>query len=338
MSAFPGSLMAIASALPAAVLGNDELARQHPDWQVALTAQKTGVFERRIAGADETAYDLGLSAARKLLEQHPGLQQRIGAVIFCTQSPDHVMPSNAFLLQRDLGLGHQLIAFDYNLACSGYVMGLLMASSLMKTGIVRHVLLVTADTYSKYIADDDRATRMLFGDGAAASWIGQADDAPQTTPLLRSFDDFQCASDGAAGWDKFIIHSGGARQPLPDATQGRRDDKIFMNGLQVVNFVNHKVIKQIQDLLDKHRLRPDQIDRFFVHQGSKLALDSIAKRLKLDARQVPSNLDSVGNLVASSIPVLMHDQAAPQRPAAGSRVLLCGFGVGFSWASLLATA
>lgn len=336
MNAFPGSLMAIAVDLPARVVTNDELARQHPDWQVPLTAQKTGVFERHVAADGETAYDLGLRASRRLLQQHPGLQQRIDAVIFCTQSPDYVMPSNAFLLQRHLGLGQQVLAFDYTLACSGYVMGLLLASGLMKTGIVRNVLLVTADTYSKHLADGDRATRMLFGDGAAASWIS-SDDGGTVTPLIRRFDDFLCASDGA-GWDKFIVRAGGARQPVTPEAQAAGDDKIFMNGLQVVNFVNHKVVKQVTDLLDRHGLQPSQVDHWFVHQGSKLAVDSIARRLNVEAARVHSNLGRVGNTVSSSIPILLHDHGASQVLAPGSRLLLCGFGVGFSWVSLLATA
>ena len=352
MSPFPGALLAVEYHLPEQVLSNAELARQHPAWRVDQTEKKTGVSARHVAAPGETAYDLGLRACQKLLDQHPGLRERIDAVIFCTQSPDYVMPSNAFLLQRDLGLRCALLAFDFNLACSGYVHGLLMASSFMKTGIARNVLLVTADTYSRYIADTDRATRMLFGDGASASWIGEPGQCG-VAPLIRSFDDFTCAADGT-GWDKFSIKSGGARHPAEAASDSRArdadadadgdgvgdgdgDSKIAMNGIQIVNFVNHRVVRQIVELLAKNGLRADQIDQYLLHQGSKLALDSITKRLGVGNTRVHSNLQHLGNTVSSSIPILIKDYFSQHSLAAGSRLLLCGFGAGFSWSSLLAS-
>ncbi len=245
------------------------------------------------------------------------------------------MPSNAFLLQRDLGLQNNLLAFDYSLACSGYIYGLLMASSFIKTGIAKNVLLVTADTYSKYIADGDRSTRMLFGDGASASWIGFSDQW-DAAPLIGSFDDFQCAADGR-GWDKFVIKSGGSRQPPSAHEQADYNDKIFMNGLQVLNLVNDRVIKQMFELLHKHDLGAGQIDQFFLHQASGLALESLRKKLKVGADKAFSNLGRVGNTVSSSIPILIKDYFDQTDLPQGRRLMLCGFGVGYSWGSLLAT-
>ena len=201
MRRFPGALLDIAYALPEGVLTNATLRAAHPDWKVERTARRTGVLERRIAAPEQTAYDLALPAVEALLARHPGLHDAIDGILFCTQSPDYVMPSNAFLLQRDLGFNKNILALDFNLACSGYVYGLLMASSFISTGVARNILLVTADTYSKYLAEDDRSTRMLFGDGAAATWVGDP-AVCATRPLLRHFDDFQCGSDGS-GWDKF---------------------------------------------------------------------------------------------------------------------------------------
>jgi 3-oxoacyl-[acyl-carrier-protein] synthase-3 len=245
------------------------------------------------------------------------------------------MPSNAFLLQRDLGLGQQMLAFDYNLACSGYVYGLLMASSFIKTGAAKNILLVTGDTYSKYIADHDRSTRMLFGDGASASWIGIAEDGGPA-PLISRFDDFQCASDGR-GWDKFVIKSGGLRQPASAYAEADYNDKIFMNGLQVLNLVNDRVIKQMLELLHKHELEPAHIGQFFLHQASGLALDSLGKKLKVGEDKLFSNLAKTGNTVSSSIPILIKDYFSQATQPPGSRLFLCGFGVGYSWGSLLAT-
>ena len=334
MSRFPGSVLDIAYHLPDQVVTNHEFQAGHPDWRVDQTEKKTGVFERHIARADETAYDLALVATKKLLAKYPALADRIDAIVFCTQSPDHVMPSNAFLLHRDLNLGQNVLAFDYNLACSGYVYGLMMASGFIKIGMAKNVLLVTADTYSRYIEDDDRSTRMLFGDGASVSWIGDAASFGGE-PLIGSFEDFQCASDGK-GWDKFLIKSGGHRQPASQQGEPGYRDTIEMNGLHVLNLVNDRVIKQIFELLGKHRLSPEQIDQFFLHQASGLALDSLGKKLKVGSDKRFSNLATVGNTVSSSIPILIKDYFSQASLPQGSRLFLCGFGVGYSWGSLLA--
>lgn len=334
MSQFPGSLFDIEYYLPQQVVKNSYFRENFPEWKIDQTEKRTGVFERRIARTDETAYDLALIATRNLLNRHPSLIDRIDAIIFCTQSPDYVMPSNAFLLQRDLGLKNNILAFDYNLACSGYIYGLLMASSFLKAGVTKNVLLVTADTYSKYIGKDDRSTRMLFGDGASVSWIGNADQH-EADPLVGSFEDFQCASDGK-GWDKFIMKSGGNRQPFSSKAESGYNDKIYMDGLQVLNLVNDRVIKQISELLHRNDLEAEQIDQFFLHQASRLALESIGRKLKVADGKIFSNIETIGNTVSSSIPILVKDYFSQSTLQKGSRLLLCGFGVGFSWGSLLA--
>jgi 3-oxoacyl-[acyl-carrier-protein] synthase-3 len=335
MTQFPGSLIDIAIYLPEQVVTNSAFAKSQPEWRVEQTEKKTGVFERRTARDDETAYDLALEATRKLLAKHEKLAGKIDAIVFCTQSPDYIMPSNAFLLQRDLGLGTGVLAFDYNLACSGYVVGILIASSFIKTGIARNVLLVTADTYSKYLDHNDRATMMLFGDGASASWIAAPGESSDSR-LITSFDDIECGSDGK-GWDKFIIKSGGMRHPPAYASSPDYFDKISMNGMQVVNLVNHQIIKHIFKLLNKHKLSPQHIDQFFLHQASGLAISAISKKLNVGPDKVYINIGKIGNTVSSSLPILIHDYFSVGSLGRGSKVMLCGFGVGFSWGNIVAT-
>ena len=277
---------------------------------------------------------LGLFDDEQIAVAGDGTADAVDGIIFCTQSPDYVMPSNAFLLQRDLGLKKSILAYDYNLACSGYVYGLAMATSFIKTGIAKNLLLITADTYSKYLGENDRSTRMLFGDGASASWIGST--GGPVPPLISSFDDFALSSDGS-GWAQFMIKSGGSRQPSSRHAEPDYDDKIHMNGLQVLNFVNDRVIKQVRELLVKNNIKAEEIDQFLLHQASGLALDCMKKKLKLNDRQMFSNLPFVGNTVSSSIPILIKDYFSQRELAGGSRLLLCGFGVGYSWGSLLAS-
>ena len=146
MHQLPGSLIDIEYYLPEQVVHNSYFREQFPEWKVDQTALRTGVLERHIARPDETAYDLALMAAKKLLDKNPSLSEKIDGIIFCTQSPDYVMPSNAFLLQRDLGFKKNILAFDYNLACSGFIYRLVMATSFIRSGVAKNLLLVTADT------------------------------------------------------------------------------------------------------------------------------------------------------------------------------------------------
>ncbi|NMM81608.1 hypothetical protein B2J86_11860 [Acidovorax sp. SRB_14] len=335
MQQLPGSLIDIEYYLPEQVVHNSYFRDRFPEWKVDQTALRTGVLERHIACQGETAYDLALVAAKKLLDKNPSLSEKIDGIIFCTQSPDYVMPSNAFLLQRDLGLKKNILAFDYNLACSGFIYGLVMATSFIRSSVAKNLLLVTADTYSKYLAEGDRSTRMLFGDGAAVSWIGQIDDCG-TEPLISSFGDFLLSSDGS-GWDQFVIRSGANRQPKSCREAPDYNDKIAMNGLRVLNFVNDRVIKQLFELLANNCLAAEDIDQFFFHQASGLALESLRKKLKIGDEQMFSNLSAIGNTVSASVPILIKDYFSHNRLPKGSRLLLSGFGVGYSWGSMLAT-
>lgn len=335
MQQLPGSLIAIEYYLPEQVVRNSYFRERFPEWKVDQTALRTGVLERHIARQDETAYDLALAAAIKLLDKNPSLREKVDGIIFCTQSPDYVMPSNAFLLQRDLGLKKNILAFDYNLACSGFIYGSVMATSFIRSGVAKNLLLVTADTYSKHLEEDDRSTRMLFGDGAAVSWIGQVGDCG-TEPLISSFGDFSLSSDGT-GWDQFVIRSGASRQPPSCRAEPDYNDKIAMNGLRVLNFVNDRVIRQLRELLANNCLKAEEIDQFFFHQASGLALDSLGKKLKVGDKQMFSNLATIGNTVSASVPILIKDYFSHNTLPKGSRLLLSGFGVGYSWGSMLAT-
>ena len=334
MDALMGSLIDIAVHLPARILTNSDLESAHPEWNVPHAASRVGVQARHISANGETAYDLALVAARELLDRHEGLAAEVDGILFCTQTPDYVMPSNAFLLQKDLGLRRKIIALDFNLACSGFVYGLAMGLSLLRSGMAHNLLLVTADTYSKLLRDDDRSTRMLFGDGAAVSWLSSDSGATRVSPLVKRFDRFSLCSDGA-GWEDFIVRAGGARHPV--ASPSGYSDRIEMNGLKVLNFVNDRVLNQLRGLLEADDMEASNLAQCFFHQASGLALDSLRKRLKLREDQVFSNLSVTGNTVSASIPILMRDFFTKQSLGRGSRVLISGFGVGYSWGSVLAT-
>lgn len=324
--------------LPAGVQTNEDLERENPEWQMAQLAQKSGVHARHIAAADETAFDLGLRAARRLLAETGLAAADLDGVIFCTQTPDHPMPSNAFLVHEALGMDRRALAFDYNLACSGYVYGLAIVQGLVEIGLVRRVLLLTADTYSRLINPRDRSTRALFGDGAAATLVSVAE--PEGTSRVL---DIALASSGGEH-RSFIVPAGGARQPRSEATAVasadpsgniRTADDIHMNGFAVWRFIAAEVPKQIADVLARNGLTAADVDLFLFHQASRMTLDSLVTALKLPRDKVFTNLEGVGNTVSASIPIALADAEAAGRLARGNLVLVSGFGVGLSWGTIL---
>lgn len=324
-------IAAIATHLPARIVTNDELAAAHPDWNMNSIAERAGVRARHIAAAGETAFDLAKIACDKLPKKQ---LDEVDAIIFCTQSPDYIMPPNAHLLHDYLGLADEVAAFDINLACSGYVYGIALAHSMMACGLARTVLLATADTYSKYIHPGDRSASVLFGDGAAVSIIA----ADRSSSGISTF---ELASHGRQH-AQFYIPAGGHRQPKSEATKAetvdrvgnvRTPESIHMEGLGVWSFINSAAPRQIHKYLQRIGLTIDAVDLFIFHQASKMTLDSLIKALGIDRGKVHFKLEDIGNTVSASIPICIADAIRTGRLGAGMRVLLCGFGVGLSYAT-----
>jgi 3-oxoacyl-[acyl-carrier-protein] synthase-3 len=169
----PATILAIATHVPDAILANDELATRPGGWPAEQILEKTGIRERHIAAPGECASDLAFLAAKKLIDSGRLDPSSIDVLLFCTQAPDYFLPTSACILQERLGLPRTVLALDYNLGCSGYVVGLALARGMIESGQARRVLLLTGDTYSKFIHPGDRSVCTLFGDGAAATVVGE---------------------------------------------------------------------------------------------------------------------------------------------------------------------
>lgn len=321
--------------LPEKIVTNQDLQKQHTDWDLKKVEGKSGVFQRHIAAPDQTAYDLAKEAVTKLFEQNIVGKEQIDGILFCTQSPDYIMPSNAFLIHKEFGFKSNVWAFDYNLACSGYIYGLAIARGFIETKMASNILLITADTYSRYINENDRSTKVLFGDGAAVSLITAGDSS--------DIFDAELASEGSE-YEAFYIPSGGCKIPKSDQTKVMVADRsgnertledIHMNGFAVWKFISNTVPKQIKDLLKRNKLTIDEIDFIGFHQASKLTLGSLSKALKIDPDELFTNLDRVGNTVSSSIPIALKDAQIAGKLKKGDLMLLSGFGVGLSWGSVI---
>jgi 3-oxoacyl-[acyl-carrier-protein] synthase-3 len=324
-------------ALPERRVTNADLAREHPDWDMEKIEQRSGVLERRICSADETALDLGLRASEQLLERLAVSPRDVGALIVCTQSPDHIMPPNACLLQHRLKLPTSVPAFDFTHACSGYVYGLFVAKALIVSGAIDSILLITADSYSRYLHPQDRSTVTLFGDGGAATLIrgSEAGNA--------GIGEFSIGTDGGSA-EIFAIQAGGARLPRSAETARTFVDPggsmsspehITMDGTGVLAFVRKRVPPMVDELLEKANQTLEDVDLVVFHQGSAMTLDYVERWLSLPPEKTFRNIASVGNTVSASIPMALREAERAGRLVGGMRVLLVGFGVGLSWAACL---
>lgn len=336
-SAVPARIAAIATHLPSRVLSNAELAAAFPDWSADKILDKTGIRQRRIAADDETALDLAACACAALFDQAPQWRNRVDFIILCTQAPDHVLPTSACILQHRLGLSTGIGALDINLGCSGFVYGMSLAAGLIAAGTAATVLLVTADTYSKYIHLGDKSVRTLFGDGAAATIVTSDDVAG------GSIGPFVFGTDGG-GADRLIVPAGGFRLPRSAATaveredrsgNVRNDDSLFMDGGAVLNFTLREVPRTFRALLEKAEVTPDDLTAVVLHQANKFMLDALQKKLGLDDARMPRRYEMIGNTVSSTIPFVLEQELAAGHLQAGSRVMVLGFGVGLSWAGAL---
>ena len=196
-------IKALSYYLPIKILTNEELVKDFPEWSVEKVAQKVGVNTRHIAGEKETACDMAEKAARKLFKEYNINPETVDFILLCTQSPDYFLPSTACILQDRLGISKTAGAFDYNLGCSGCIYGMAIAKGLIAAGIAKNILLVTSETYTKYLHPSDKSNRSIFGDGAAACLI--------STNGFAEIGNFTLGTDGT-GANNLIVRTGAARQ------------------------------------------------------------------------------------------------------------------------------
>jgi len=322
-------IKAISYYLPERVVTNEELVKAFPEWSVEKVAQKVGVNSRHLAASDETAGDMAEKAARRLFEEYHIQPESIDFLLLCTQSPDYFLPSTACILQDRLGIPTSAGAFDYNLGCSGCIYGMAVAKGLIAAGIAKNILLLTAETYNKYLHPEDKSNRSIFGDGAAACLI--------STEGFAEIQDFVLGTDGK-GADNLIVKTGAARHMLPTGKSQEDDeghiwydDYLYMNGGAIFNFTLDAVPVMIQQLLEKHHLSQDDINYYVFHQANKFMLSTIRKFCVLPKDKFYINLENVGNTVSSTVLIGLKDCIERQVIKPNDTVMIAGFGVGLSW-------
>lgn len=332
-------IKAVEYALPENILTNEQLADEFPEWTAEKIEKKLGIVTRHIAGEDECASDLAVEAARKVFSKGYCRSGDVDFLLCCTQSPDYILPTTACLLQERLSLSTRTGALDFNLGCSGYIYGLGLAKGLVETGQARNVLLVTADTYSKYLHQDDKGVRTLFGDGASATLITSVDRKTGADPLGP----FCYGTDGR-GAKNFIVPAGGCRTlrsfghgtiRSADRNSLSIEESLFMDGPEIFTFSIKVVPDVVEQVLEKADLQIEWVDFFIFHQANKYMLEFLRKKIKIPADKFYNPLSRTGNTVSSSIPIAMKQAFNDGLLSAGQRILLAGFGVGYSWGATL---
>ncbi len=308
-------LQAIEYHLPETRVTNDALAEQFPEWTPAR-----------------------IQAATKLFASGRALPADIDYVIHCTQAPDYFLPTTACVIQNRLGLPRHCGAVDINLGCSGYVYGLGLAKGLIESEQANRVLFLTADTYSKYLNPRDKSVRSVLADGAAATLL--TSDASATGGRLAG--PFVYGTDGR-GASNLIVPAGGMRQAydpnapvqIDDSGNERTANNVYMNGAEIFAFTLREVPAVISRVLSAKGLSVDDVDLFVPHQANAFILAHLQRKLRIPPERFVIDMADCGNTGSSTIAIALRRAMARGAIRAGMRVMLVGFGVGYSWGATL---
>ncbi|MBP8959647.1 MAG: ketoacyl-ACP synthase III [Bacteroidales bacterium] len=326
-------LKGISYYLPAKVVTNSDLMRDFPEWSVEKVSSKIGISERHIAADKETSGDMAVKAAENLFLEYNINPEEIDFVMLCTQSPDYFLPTTACIIQDRLGIPVKSGAIDFNLGCSGYIYGLALAKGLIVSDVAHNILLITSETYSKFIHPSDKSNRTIFGDAAAATIVSDEGFA--------EIMNFSLGTDGK-GAEKLIIKTGGLRNPEPlndlkydENNNPVSSDYLFMDGTEILNFTLELVPELVKDTLKINSLKMNDIDLFVFHQANKYILDFLRKKIKIPEEKFYLFMKNTGNTVSSTIPIALIEAVKEKKIISGCNVLLAGFGVGYSWAGTI---
>jgi 3-oxoacyl-[acyl-carrier-protein] synthase-3 len=316
------SILSTGAGLPDKVLTNADLCKI-VDTSDEWITERTGIKERRIAGAGEATSDLSARAARQALERAGVSPREVDLIVVATCTPDHLFPSTACLVQKALGIP-EAVAFDLSAACSGFLYGLAVVQGLLAAGTARTALLIGADTLSRFTDWKDRATCVLFGDGAGALLL-------RAVPGPGDILSVHLGADGAKG-DVLCIPGGGSRHPLGNLEEASAHPPfIRMEGKEVFKHAVVRMIEAALAALKKAGKTPADLKLLIPHQANLRIIDAIAKRVDLPDERVFRNVQRFGNMSAATTIVALDEAVQSGRVGAGDLVELIAFGAGLTW-------
>ncbi len=320
--------------LPEHIVTNDDLSSEFGGWDSEKILRKTGIRQRHCV-KDETVSDLAVQAALNLFDESGIDISTIDFLLLCTQSPDYFLPTTACVVQDRLNLPTSIGALDFNLGCSGFVYGLALAKGLIVASVASNVLLITAETYTRHINPKDKSTRTLFGDGAAATLVSKSN--------VSKIGEFILGTDGK-GAPNLIVPAGAMKLPKSPETAVEKEDEsgsvrsldnLYMNGPEIFSFTLRVVPEVVNQTLEKNVLNLEDVDLFVFHQANEFMLESLRRKIGIPKDKFYVNLETKGNTVSATIPIALKDAADEGRLKPGYKVLIVGFGVGYSWGATI---
>lgn len=323
-------ISAITACVPKNVSKNSDLGYLIPEEEIEKTINSIGIKEKRFVDEATTASDLCYKAAEKMIEDNGIDRNSIDMVLFLSQLPDYKIPATAPILQHRLGLPTTTAALDLSLGCSGWVYALSTAMAYASMPGINRVLLLDGETFSKFVNKMDKVDAPLYGDAGTATLVEKTDDDFESV--------FNLYSDGS-GEDSVKIKAGGGRvktteDNLKEHTEKDgsilSDNEVFMNGMEVFNFVMRTVPRSIKDICASQNLELASVGHLILHQANKFMTDFVAKRIKYPLERVPYCLDKYGNTSSPSIPLTISSELAGQEL---TDAIVSGFGAGLSWAT-----
>jgi len=311
-----GNISSIALSLPKKKVLIKDICLEK-NWSYKKILDKTGIKAVYKSNPNETALSMAIKAAKKIKFK----KSEIDALVYVTQSPEFLLPTNACLIQNHIKLNKDIIAFDINQGCSGYIYGLYVAQKLLNEKSKNKVLLICSDTYTKNINENDKTCSTIFSDGATASLVNN----------ISKKNNFVFYTDGSGSKD-LILNNSGQNSSL------KKSPELFMDGRKVLFFTMNVIPNLVKKLLKKENLKINEIKYFVFHQASKIVIDNLTRILELPQKKVYRNYSRYGNTVSSTIPICLSEMIKKKLIKRNDKILLCGFGVGLSAAATIIKA
>ena len=320
---FNSKIICFESYVPEKIITNDELSNiveTSHEWIYT----RTGISKRRISTVENTS-DLAINVGKALIKSSNIAPEDIDIIIVATITPDHLTPSTACIVQGAIGAKNAL-AFDINVACSGFVYALSVADKFLKSGLYKTALVVGAETLSKIVDWSDRGTCVLFGDGSGGVLLVASEDENSIIAEDLKADGmcWQAITGGSIGINNAFI-------------KNKTENPFFlqMNGRDVFKFATKTVPTSVQQVLNKSNLNLDDIKYIVPHQANLRIVEVVAKKLKVDLDKFYLNLQDYGNTSAASIPIALAEMSKKGILKKDDKIIITGFGAGLTWASML---
>lgn len=310
---------------------NEELSQKYTEYDFNKFERFVGIKKRFRVGPKESSLTLAVAAVNKLIHNFPEVQSQIDFLILCTQSPENPLPTTACLVQDKCNLNKNIGALDINLGCSGFTYSLSVAHSLISSKTAKKVLIVTAETYSRYIHDQDLINQLIFSDAASATLVEYCNEERIGKSVF--------GTDGSGSENLIVRNNFFTKNPNAETkTYSKKnlytDNHLYMNGSEVYNFTLERIPKLLREIISLNNLEIDEIDKVILHQANKFLIKSVLQKAEIDQLKNYNYIENIGNTVSSTIPIALKEYIENRKRKTTETILLAGFGVGLSWSGL----